>query len=125
MTSYYGDRMVKAIRGTLHGNQLPFLITADVPGWPDFITLVHGNGSIARACYWTRDRRRAVTPEAVKDVCDQLENALWDQYQYHAQQSALAHNLQEYRKVAAATSRRALVDWRYALTSILPAGGAE
>ena len=124
MTSY-GDRMVKAIRGTLHGNQLPFLVTADVPGWPDFITLVHGNGSIARACYWTRDRRRAITPEAVTDICDQLETALRDQFQYHAQQSALANNLQEHREVAAATSRQALDDWRKARASILPAGGAE
>ena len=124
MTSY-GDRMAKAILNTLHGNQLPFLVTADVPGWPDFITLVHGNGSIARACYWTRDRRRAITPEAVKDVCDQLETTLRDQYQYHAQQSALAYNLQEHQEVAAATSRQALDDWRKARASILPAGGAE
>ena len=114
MTSY-GDRMVKAIRGTLHGNQLPFLVTADVPGWPDFITLVHGNGSIARACYWTRDRRRAITPEAVEDVCDQLETALRDRYQH----------LRRTGQVAAAASRQALDDWRKARASILPAGGAE
>ena len=120
MTSY-GDRMAKAIRGTLHGDQLPFLVTADVPGWPDFITLVHGNGSIARAGYWTRDRRRAITPEAVTDICDQLETALRDQFQYHAQRSYL----QEHREVAAATSRQALDDWRKARASILPAGGAE
>lgn len=127
MTSYYGDRMVKAIRGTLHGNQLPFLVTADVPGWPDFITLVHGNGSIARACYWTRDRCRAITPEAVEDVCDQLETTLRDQYQYHAQRlyTSAPDALQEYREVAAATSRQALDDWREARASILPAGGAE
>ena len=119
MTSY-GDRMVKAIRGTLHGNQLPFLVTADVPGWPDFITLVHGNGSIARACYWTRDRRRAVTPEAVEDVCDQLEYALRTRLYTSAPDA-----LQEHREVAAATSRQALDDWRKARASILPAGGAE
>ena len=126
MTSY-GDRMAKAILNTLHGNQLPFLVTADVPGWPDFITLVHGNGSIARACYWTRDRRRAITPEAVTDICDQLETVLRDQFQYHAQRlyTSAPDALQEHREVAAATSRQALVDWRYALTSTLPAGGAE
>lgn len=129
MTSY-GDRMAKAIRGTLHGDQLPFLVTADVPGWPDFITLVHGNGSIARACYWTRDRRRAITPEAVEDICDQLETALRDQFQYHAQRDQSQYHaqrsyLQEHREVAAATSRQALDDWRKARASILPAGGAE
>ena len=118
MTSY-GDRMVKAIRGTLHGNQLPFLVTADVPGWPDFITLVHGNGSIARACYRTRDRRRAITPEAVTDICDQLETALRDRYQ-HLRRTGL-----EPREAAAAASRQALDDWRKARASILPAGGAE
>ena len=126
MTSY-GDRMAKAILNTLHGNQLPFLVTADVPGWPDFITLVHGNGSIARACYWTRDRRRAVTPEAVEDVCDQLETTLRDQFQYHAQRlyTSAPDALQEHREVAAAASRQALDDWRKARASILPAGGAE
>ena len=110
-----GDRMAKAIRGTLHGDQLPFLVTADVPGWPGFITLVHGNGSIARACYWTRDRRRAITPEAVEDVCDQLETTLRDQFQYHAQRLY----------TSAPASRQALDDWRKARASILPAGGAE
>lgn len=126
MTSY-GDRMAKAILNTLHGNQLPFLVTADVPGWHDFITLVHGNGSIARACYWTRDRRRAITPEAVTDICDQLEAALRDRYQYHAQllYRSASDALQEHREVAAATSRQALDDWRKARASILPAGGAE
>ena len=126
MTSY-GDRMAKAILNTLHGNQLPFLVTADVPGWPDFITLVHGNGSIARACYWTRDRRRAITPEAVEDVCDQLEATLRDQFQYPTQRlyTSAPDALQEHREVAAATSRQALDDWRKARASILPAGGAE
>ena len=118
MTSY-GDRMAKAILNTLHGNQLPFLVTADVPGWPDFITLVHGNGSIARAGYWTRDRRRAITPEAVEDVCDQLETALRDRYQH------LCRTGLESRGAAAAASRQALDDWRKARASILPAGGAE
>ena len=126
MTSY-SDRMAKAILNTLHGDQLPFLVTADVPGWPDFITLVHGNGSIARACYWTRDRRRAITPEAVTDICDQLETTLRDRYQYHAQLLYMGapDALQEHREVAAATSRQALDDWRKARASILPAGGAE
>ena len=119
MTSY-GDRMAKAIRGTLHGDQLPFLVTADVPGWPDFITLVHGNGSIARAGYWARDRRRAITPEAVTDICDQLETALRDRYQHLHPVADL-----EPREAAAAASRQALDDWRKARASILPAGGAE
>ena len=117
MTSY-GERLAKAIRDTLHGSELPFLITPDVPGWKDFITFTHGNGVAVHACYYVRDRRRAVTTEEVVDICDEISFALEDRVLYRQQSIA---SLEPYRgperdrrQIELDKATQALADWREA-----------
>ena len=123
MTSY-GERLAKAIRDTLHGSELPFLITPDVPGWKDFITFTHGNGVAVHACYYVRDHRRAVTTEEVVDICDEISFALEDRVLYRQQSIA---SLEPYRgperdrrQIELDKATQALADWREAGKSVLP-----
>lgn len=88
MSKTYNERMARRIREILP-DDTEFEIIADPPYWEGYIFVAHPNGAKTFVNPWVRDKRSAVTEDAVRESLRSVAYKLLPQTYYTAKWQAI------------------------------------